>query len=271
MIKRYQDFLIEKLNESKNKLVCPHCGEEINLTEANFLEKFDHLIHLLQNEYYSFSYIVSSNKTNIELGPFIKEAGLTWEEIKKNKLLIFDNLDRYDSINGGVDYLLYLLDEKYILGGFLNDLDSNLDELCVKYNYGYHFNTYGEKYILQCFESMEDYFGLIIENIIYMLYIADSSKFNSNYFDIQSGEIGNIQSGVITKNGDSWYLDFDKLYNNLMGHFESNIDNKYGDDHVDKVFNIIRDDIKNFFKMEIEEDIIEVDEEGDYIKISYKN
>jgi hypothetical protein len=251
MIKRYQDFLTEKLNESK---------------DLDFMEKFDHLTSLLKNEYYSFTRIATNNRINIELGPFIEESGLTWGEIEKNKKIIFDNIDKYNCINGGVDWLLYRLDEKYILGGFTSDLKDDLDELTVKYNYGYHLNTYGESYLLQCFESMNEYFDTVIKNVIYMIY--QSTNF-MNYFDIQYDEIKDVQEGVMIESYRDWYLDFNQFYDNMMGHFKPKVDSYRGTDHVDKVFNIVKDSIVDFFKVEIEENIVEVEEENDYIKISY--
>jgi hypothetical protein len=269
MIKRYGDFLKDKINESKS-LVCPHCGQEININDASFLEKFDHLISLLKDEYYSFTRIVSNNRIDIELSPFIKEAGLTWEEIEKNKLLIFDNIDKYYSINGGVDYLLYLLDKKYTLGGFDTDLKNNLDELAIKYKYGYHLNHYGEKYLLQCFDSIEDYYECILENLIYIIQEYDNGIRNTNFSYYFESLPESETHDIMKKIGEDWYLNTDKFYDVFLGHTKDAIKNKRGDDIQQKIFNILIDIINSFFEREIREEIIEVEGIDDQlIKISF--
>lgn len=267
MIKRYNDFLKDKLNESKNNLVCPHCGEEINLGESTFLEKFNNLISLLNDEYYSFSRIVSSNRIIIELSPFIEQSGLTWEEITKNKSLIFDNIDKYCNINGGVDYLLYLLNDKYILGGFTDNLKNDIPELSVKYHYGYHLNNYGRKYLLQCFKSIEDYYDCILQNLIFMLdnfdYFDEENNFSNYFHSLPNNETIDIMKKI---DGD-WYLNVNKFYDIYLGHIKKTVDSKRGEDHQHKVFNILYNIVSSFFKRDESVEVENIDDT--LIKISF--
>lgn len=257
MIKRFNDFMGDKINENKN--------------DSDFLEKFDQLIEELKDWYSSFTRIVNRND-NIELSHHIKEVGLTWDEIEKNKNLIFDNLDKYSSINGGVDYLLYLLsDHKYILGGFDINLDSNIDELVVKYEYGYHLNSYGEKYLLQCFDSLGDYYDCILENLIYVMSVSKlTSNFDRFFKPYHHQELLEISQDVMSKINGVWFLNSDKFYDHYMGNFKDEINHKRGEDHPQKVFNILTDLVDQFFEKDIENQLIETEGvEDTLIKISF--
>lgn len=268
MIKKYQDFLRDKINENLNK-------DQLNKEEKDFLDKFDKVINYLRDEYYSFTRLVASHYHSIELGPAFVAGNLTWDEIKKHKDLIFSNIDDYCSINGGVDWLLYRLDSKYILGGFDDDLksfskygDGGISELAIKYNYGYHLSTYGEAYLLQCFDSIDEYFETVISNAIFMCYFGEVGF--DNYFSINSEDLIKVRDEItLVKKDRDWYLDLNKIYDVLMGYFKPSIDKYRGSDHIDKVFNIIRSLIDSFFEREIKEKLIETEEVEDYIKISY--
>jgi len=256
MIKRYKEFLVEKLDD-----------------QDIFLVRFENLIDELRSNP-SFTTIARFSRINPseELSAAMDDLGLTWTELKANKLLIFEHINRYDSINGVVDWLLYNLNQEYVLGGFENDLETNLDELSVKYEYGYHLNVYGEKYLLQCFDSMQEYYNTIITNIFYLMFFSEYNGVRK-YFDFKGSDFNSkskidFSSAIIRQEESVWYLDFSQLYDLLMGHYKESINILRGSDHVEKVFNLIISLLEDFFNRDIQAGIIVVEEENDYIKIS---
>jgi len=74
-----------------------------------------------------------------------------------------------------MDYVLYHFDKDYPLGGNTLD-DGEPDEKLIKYYYGYYKYDLGEKFILQSYPDMEDFYYDVAKNFIYDLSTGDSIR-----------------------------------------------------------------------------------------------
>lgn len=142
---------------------------------VEFLKKFNLLIsHLPFYSFTSFakntkySNLVSDDVPDV-IEHCIKISGLTWNDILKNKGIIKKFINLYDKLGGFIDILLYKLDDSYGLGGFNKEWFSSLDglnDLVIKYSYGYHQTTYGSLLVKSCFGNYENYFTSVIQGMI---------------------------------------------------------------------------------------------------------
>ena len=189
MIKKYQQFLLEKVKQSdfdRNfQKVDSHqkvdqFDPELN-SEKSYMERmrkdFGQKIRGL-SEYFDsfFSNLASSNgnpeEDFEEMQKIIDKTGFTLDIIKKlfskkvcqltsEYFPYFIHQNRLDSINGYVDIYLYMINEKLEiskmtgvdhqidLGGQGFDKDMDAQEWIIKYAYGYHKTPYGKLFIKQ--------------------------------------------------------------------------------------------------------------------------
>ena len=103
----------------------------------------------------------------------LKAVGFTWQDVKNNKDVILDNLECYSSLNAYVDIILYNLDDNYNVGGWSVDVESDFDEIVVKYRYGYHQTTYGRVFLKRYWGSVENFIEKYAKNIL-KLFIHDT-------------------------------------------------------------------------------------------------
>ena len=189
MIKKYQQFLLEKVKQSdfdrnfqkidsfeRVEVFTPELKHEKEYMEKlrnEFARKIKGL-----SEYFDswFSNLASSSGDPEEdfndMQKIIDKTGFTLDVIKKlfSKKVCestgeyypyFIHRNRLDTINGYIDVYLYMLDEKLEisemtgvshtvdLGGQGFDKDMDASEWIIKYAYGYHKTPYGKLFIKQ--------------------------------------------------------------------------------------------------------------------------
>ena len=189
MIKKYQQFLLEKVKQSdfdrnfqkidshqKIDQFDPELNSEKSYME-NLRNEFAKKIKGL-SEYFDsfFSNLASSNgnpeEDFEEMQKIIDKTGFTLDVIKKlfskkvcqltsEYFPYFIHQNRLDSINGYVDIYLYMINEKLEiskmtgvshtvdLGGQGFDKDMDAQEWIIKYAYGYHKTPYGKLFVKQ--------------------------------------------------------------------------------------------------------------------------
>jgi hypothetical protein len=189
MIKKYQQFLLEKFSQSdfdrnfqkidsfeRVEVFTPELKQEKEYMEKlrnEFAKKIEGL-----SEYFDsfFSNLASSNgnpeEDFNEMQRIIDKTGFTLEVIKKlfSKKVCestgeyypyFIHRNRLDTINGYIDVYLFMLDDKLKisemtgvphtvdLGGQGFDKSMDASEWIIKYAYGYHKTPYGKLFIKQ--------------------------------------------------------------------------------------------------------------------------
>ena len=189
MIKKYQQFLLEKVKQSdfdrnfqkidsfeRVEVFTPELKQEKEYMEKlrnEFAKKIKGL-----SEYFDsfFSNLASSNgnpeEDFEEMQKIIDKTGFTLDIIKKlfskkvcqltsEYFPYFIHQNRLDSINGYVDIYLYMINEKLEiskmtgvdhqidLGGQGFDKDMDAQEWIIKYAYGYHKTPYGKLFVKQ--------------------------------------------------------------------------------------------------------------------------
>lgn len=115
--------------------------------------------------------------------------------------------DFFTSNCGFIDALLYTYDSNFPLSGdILQDYGAG-DEYVIKYDYGYDMYDLGRKYILQNYESLEDFY--------YDCAIKYWSAENENLFNIDNLEKEEINFATVDKlkDGSITILDINKLFN----------------------------------------------------------
>lgn len=103
----------------------------------------------------------------------LKSVGLTWQDVKDNKDVILDNLECYSDLNAYVDIILYNLDNNYNVGGWSVDVESNYEEIAIKYRYGYHQTTYGRIFLKRYWGSVEEFIEKYAKHIL-KVFIEDT-------------------------------------------------------------------------------------------------
>jgi hypothetical protein len=88
----------------------------------------------------------------------LKDVGLTWEDVERNKEVIKDNMDTYSSVNAYVDIMLWNLFPNYSVGGEVSeDFYDNFEEIKIKYSYGYHKTTYGRIFLKRWYGGVDEF------------------------------------------------------------------------------------------------------------------
>ena len=108
-LKKFEDFLLElkesvylgNLDEFVD--IAYHDKNLINEEEKNFLYKFNSVIKELDDISSSFKKMCQNTSSGVsflesdkDINDALKSNGLTFDEVKKHKNLIFDNIDSYD-------------------------------------------------------------------------------------------------------------------------------------------------------------------------------
>ena len=189
----------------------------------------------------------------------LKAVGFTWQDVKNNKDVILDNLECYSSLNAYVDIILYNLDDNYNVGGWSVDVESDFDEIVVKYRYGYHQTTYGRVFLKRYWGSVENFIEKYAKNIL-KLFIHDTGCIDrSDMKDIlqeidENKGFTEWRDGVLTLYFEAFYenakhgivsaqvhkLDFDTFkafFMNWLHNTNNELEIEDYDDHLEIDFN----------------------------------
>ena len=176
MIKKtFEDFILmlEGYSAKQSKLDSEIEADNPESWEKNkeFLHKFHETLEELPSP--SWTDIAKSGRRALDseeawndIHSELKGVGLTWEDVKANKEVILDNIDFYSSLNAYVDIILYNLDDNYNVGGWGVDVESDFDEILVKYRYGYHDTTYGGIFIKRYFGNVENFINRVASELL---------------------------------------------------------------------------------------------------------
>jgi hypothetical protein len=176
MIKKtFEDFILMlEGNSAKQSKLDSEVGEsnpESWEKHKEFLHRFHEALEELPSP--SWTDIAKSGRRALDseeawhdIHSELKVVGLTWEDVKVNKEFILDNIDCYSSLNAYVDIILYNLDDNYNVGGWGVDVESDFDEILVKYRYGYHQTTYGRIFLKRYWGSVENFIEKYAKNIL---------------------------------------------------------------------------------------------------------
>jgi hypothetical protein len=160
MLKSYQDFLKERVNENimytdTYDLVFEYIGElnkDLKYSDASFSsyanrdngdERLDEVVP---------GYIEKLNK---------KFGEKTMKKIA-DELISSNSANGYTGYSGLVDVILYHYNNKFPLGGYYVD---DYNETVIKYAYGWHTKKYGKMAIEQTFDSKEEYLKSMVSSI----------------------------------------------------------------------------------------------------------
>ena len=136
-----------------------------NITERYHLEGTSFGNDLAQSEDYSISPKRLVKLMDRELDQFGWEKEEIVDLVKSYEDDITDdrsefarnyNGDWFNEQNGIIDVYLYSIIPSYPLGG-TTDAMKDIDEGYIQYSYGWHRSDYGKMYVLQNYDSIEDY------------------------------------------------------------------------------------------------------------------
>ena len=125
---------------------------------------------MIENEYLKGSFtnrfkVQDSDKDIHRLIDFLREKGCDFQiffEDYKDQIL---KDQRFTSDGYFMDLFLYHFDDNVPIGGNLLE-DSEPDEHVIKYKYGYYKYDLGKQYILQTYDTLEEYFFRTADDFI---------------------------------------------------------------------------------------------------------
>ena len=140
-----------------------------------------------------------------ELDKYLKENGIDFAEFYRNnkKDILKDNFYISDAF---MDALLYQYDKSTELGGINMDCYEYASELIIKYDYGFQNYDMGKKWLLQNFDSLEEFYSLAAKNYIKSLIEGETEESKKEILDYATPTI-NVD---ILINNVSYSIDFDK-------------------------------------------------------------
>ena len=171
----------------KNIITRKNFLNETNLSGVKlYSEVCKYITYYMQDELdekdtYSFrsSYYFKKNyKSHIEnLDKFLKKKlGYSLDQFMRDFKKEIYNDDFFTTRCGFLDTLLYTYDQKYILSGSILEDYGAGDEFVIKYNYGYNNFELGKKYLLQNYNSLEDFYFYCAQKFV-VTYIEESTKY----------------------------------------------------------------------------------------------
>jgi hypothetical protein len=280
-LKKFEDFLLE-LKESVNLAnldefvdISYYDKNLINEEEKNFLYKFNSVIKELDISS-SFKKMcqntgsgVSFSESDKDILEALKSNGLTFDEVEKHKNLIFDNIDKYDSINGIVDILLYKLNPEYKLGQTDTDWENEPEEIIIKYSYGYHLTDWGRIFLKQNYGGVDEFLTSIKDEILLIFLetslsieekkaAIDEIREEFNFTDVEEDRVR------------VYFSAFFDVVSPLIDWRSYNLV-KFNPYLMDKGEDYRYDSLKSFFKLWVYEnlriDVDDVEDEDEYIDI----
>lgn len=237
MIKKtFKDFILTLEGNSSTSRKLDSEIEEENPDSwekhKDFLHKFHQVLEELPNPSWtqiakSGSRQVDSEEVWYDIKNELRNVGLKWEDVEKNKEVILDNLDTYSSLNAYVDIILYNLDDKYNVGGNPDDIGDNWCEAAIKYRYGYHQTTYGRIFLKRYWGSVENFFKKFGENIL-RIFVDDTHCIHYNGLKEVFTEVRE-EGGLVKWEGEKvivfleafWDIANPYLEKSLFSHFRS--------------------------------------------------
>ena len=169
MIKKtFKDFIsiLESQDDDEETILDEHIkmrnpkSWELN---KNFITKFNLVIDELPSLSWTNISIAGYRQLQSDeawgyINSELKDVGLTWEDVERNKEVIKDNMDTYSSVNAYVDIMLWNLFPNYSVGGEASDdFYDNFEEIKIKYSYGYHKTTYGRIFLKRWYGGVDEF------------------------------------------------------------------------------------------------------------------
>lgn len=183
----------------------------------------------------------------------LKSVGLTWEDVKKNKQVISENMTTYSSVNAYVDIMLYNLFPNYDVSGEVPEgFHDELPEFTIKYGYGYHKTTYGRVFINRWFGSVDKFIQKAARNILQIFCI----KYDRLFLDIDE-----IVEEVEEENGLVYFMDgiLDVYFDQFYMIAKPKLINKNSYENLKDIFIEFIRDIEGDSQVEDDGDVIKID------------
>lgn len=269
MIKKtFEDFILMLEGNSPKQSKLDFEVEEDNPESWEKNKEFLHKFHEALEELPSPSWtdIAKSGRRALDseeawndIHSELNSVGLTWQDVKANKEVILDNIDCYSSLNAYVDIILYNLDNNYNVGGWSVDVESDFDEIVVKYRYGYHQTTYGRIFLKRYWGTVENFIEKYAKNIL-KIFIKDTGCVERAYLKDIYQELEEYKGlidwkdGILTIYFEHFYenvrhaivsaevhrLDYDKFkafFMNWLHNSNNDLEMEDFDDHLEVDFN----------------------------------
>lgn len=256
MIKKYEQFILEKVKQSEFDTYFQRIYSGITSTsEQSYMMRMrKDLANKIKglSEYFEsyFSNLASSNgnpeEDFEEMQKIINKTGFTLNIIKKlfskkvceltsEYFPYFIHQNRLDTINGYVDIYLYMINEKLEISkmtgvdhkidlggqGFEKSMDAQ--EWIIKYAYGYHKTPYGQLFIKQLGLTPDQFVEYTFANI--KEYFEEQMRSNFAYeltkikkpYDFDKGDIDNFDwSKYIQIDDDGFIVYYDEMVNEII-------------------------------------------------------
>ena len=167
-----EEFLKERQSaDEKRDFMYKEIKNYISLFTMNELD-LDRKGSFMNDSYYKADYKSDIKKLNDFL---IKSFNYDLDKFFKEYDKEIYSDDFFVSQCGFIDALLYTYDQKYPLSGFPLQKNTGNDEVVIKYEYGYQNYDLGKKYLLQNFNTLEDFYFDCANN--FFTYHNDKSGF----------------------------------------------------------------------------------------------
>ncbi len=251
MIKKYHKFILETVGaRNRHKMMVNNYIFSINQTSNNYNDEWvDKLLNLFADGIKTLDKIYSEwygemSKSDSDpdedyqkMQNMMDQMGFPLSHIKTlfskdicqkrfkttdngRMFLNFIKDNKLDKINGYIDFYLFKINEflelnqTISLGGedYNSDLQTDLNEIIIKYSYGYHKTKYGQLFLSQRGLSVEKFEG-IIQDIVKKS-VSNTNEFEKSFRDFLTRIIKNTKSGSSQSTKDIekyYYLDENRL------------------------------------------------------------
>jgi hypothetical protein len=145
-----------------------------------------------------------------EINNELESVGLTWKDVENNKEFIKENMDVYSSVNAYVDIMLWSLFPNYSVGGEVSEgFYDDLEEVKIKYSYGYHKTTYGRIFLQRWYGGVDEFKKKFARYLLEM-FCNNISHLIKNYRTVT--EELEEEEGLVYLHGDYFEVYFEKFY-----------------------------------------------------------
>lgn len=145
-----------------------------------------------------------------EINNELESVGLTWKDVENNKEFIKENMDVYSSVNAYVDIMLWSLFPNYSVGGEVSEgFYDNLEEVQIKYSYGYHKTTYGRIFLQRWYGGVDEFKKKFARYLLEM-FCNNISHLIKNYRTVT--EELEEEEGLVYLHDDYFEVYFEKFY-----------------------------------------------------------
>ena len=215
---KYLEFIKEQQQET----------EYNNVKEliSNFLKKDINFYRSFESGKY---YMRDNYKKDLdEFYEYMNENGVLFDSfINKHYSKVFAD-DFFISSCGVMDTLLYQYNKKHPLSGcILKEKETYVDHICeiqFKYYYDYHRHDLGIKYLLQSYQSLEDFYFACAEHLCHDLFLSDTSvlSYDKDWQDITKSFFNYKKHYLLfsksekLKNGSIGFIDLNVLFDLVL-------------------------------------------------------